>query len=147
MQLRSVGKRRSRSPHSRRGTTGRNLYFMHVIAVAWESTYVRTYACTRPLICPRWCETALTRSTPIIVRRQRLVARGILIAIGERCRVHYAPADPWRLFDTVSLSVSTVVPVWMPIFYFAEGLILFVMLTLMQLFLMRLTWRFFRNCE
>lgn len=45
---------------------GRNLYFMHVIAVAWETTYVHTYACTRPLISAH--VDALTRYP---ARRQR----------------------------------------------------------------------------
>ncbi|KAL0102834.1 hypothetical protein PUN28_018255 [Cardiocondyla obscurior] len=66
---------------------------MHVITVAWKSTYI-----------------ALTRLYP--GRRQRLVARGISIATGERCRVHYAhriradPLAPPRLTPRTSRSFS-----------------------------------------
>lgn len=60
MQLRSVGKRQvGRSIRGAARHDGGNLYFMHVIAVAWKSTYVHTYACTRPLIRPRWRVNAL----------------------------------------------------------------------------------------
>lgn len=54
-------------------TSGRNLNFMHVIAVTPRThTYVYTYiyiymrvrTCPRPLICLRRCVTALTRYAP-----------------------------------------------------------------------------------